>query len=54
MGSGLYGVDIKETGDKVYVIEINDNPNLNVDVEAEIEGDTVWRRLAQWYLTKLT
>lgn len=28
IGNGLYGIDLKETKDKVYVIEVNDNPSL--------------------------
>jgi len=28
IGTGLYGVDIKEKDDQVYVIEVNDNPSL--------------------------
>jgi glutathione synthase/RimK-type ligase-like ATP-grasp enzyme len=28
MGKGLYGVDIKESNGKLYVIEVNDNPSL--------------------------
>ncbi len=28
VGSGLYGVDIKEKDEQVYVIEVNDNPSL--------------------------
>jgi len=28
MGRGLYGVDIKESNEKLYVIEVNDNPSL--------------------------
>jgi glutathione synthase/RimK-type ligase-like ATP-grasp enzyme len=28
IGSGLYGVDIKEKDEQVYVIEVNDNPSL--------------------------
>lgn len=28
IGNGLYGVDIKETGNGLYVIEVNDNPSL--------------------------
>lgn len=28
IGSGLYGVDIKESNGKLYVIEVNDNPSL--------------------------
>ena len=29
IGKGLYGVDIKESNGKVYVIEVNDNPSLD-------------------------
>jgi glutathione synthase/RimK-type ligase-like ATP-grasp enzyme len=28
IGNGLYGVDIKESNGKLYVIEVNDNPSL--------------------------
>lgn len=28
IGNGMYGVDIKESNGKVYVIEVNDNPSL--------------------------
>ena len=33
IGKGLYGVDIKKNERGVFVIEINDNPNLVHDVE---------------------
>ena len=29
IGKGMYGVDIKESNGKVYVIEVNDNPSLD-------------------------
>jgi glutathione synthase/RimK-type ligase-like ATP-grasp enzyme len=29
IGGGLYGVDIKENGGRLYVIEVNDNPSLD-------------------------
>lgn len=53
IGSGLYGVDIKQNERGVFVIEVNDNPNLNNDVESAAEGDEVWRRLASWFLKRL-
>src|SRR5690606_41965935 len=28
IGDGLYGVDIKETQDGFFVVEVNDNPNI--------------------------
>jgi len=33
IGDGLYGVDVKQNRDGVYVIEVNDNPNLEAGVE---------------------
>ena len=28
IGKGLYGVDIKESNGRLYVIEVNDNPSI--------------------------
>lgn len=33
MGDGLYGVDLKLVDNKAYVIEVNDNPNIDAGVE---------------------
>ena len=33
IGDGLYGVIFKETADGVFIIEINDNPNLEHGIE---------------------
>ncbi|MBI9069761.1 MAG: GNAT family N-acetyltransferase [Salinivirgaceae bacterium] len=33
IGDGLYGVDLKMIDGKVYVVEVNDNPNIDVGVE---------------------
>ena len=53
IGDGLYGVDIKETPDGVYVIEVNDNPNLDHGWEDSGEKDEVWVKLTQWVLDRL-
>jgi glutathione synthase/RimK-type ligase-like ATP-grasp enzyme len=53
IGDGLYGVDLKETADGVYVIEVNDNPNLDHGCEDVGEKDEVWVRLTQWFLDRL-
>jgi len=53
IGRGLYGVDVKQTERGVFVIEVNDNPNLNHDVETKAEGDEVWRRLVDWFVRRL-
>ena len=33
MGDGLYGVDLKQTSKGVYVIEVNDNPNIDAGLK---------------------
>ncbi len=53
MGDGLYGVDLKETEAGVVVIEVNDNPNLEHDVEAAILKDELWRHLIKWFENRL-
>ncbi|HMM64484.1 MAG TPA: RimK family protein [Mesorhizobium sp.] len=53
IGDGLYGVDLKETKDGIFVIEVNDNPNLDHGCEDSGEKDEVWVRLTQWFLDRL-
>lgn len=42
MGKGLYGIDVKEVGSKAFVIEINDNPNIDAGVEDGYYGDQIY------------
>ena len=53
IGDGLYGVDLKETQDGVFVIEVNDNPNLDHGWEDSGEKDEVWVKLTQWFIARL-
>jgi glutathione synthase/RimK-type ligase-like ATP-grasp enzyme len=53
IGDSLYGVDLKETKDGIFVIEVNDNPNLDHGCEDGGEKDEVWVRLTQWFLDRL-
>ena len=53
IGDGLYGVDLKETERGVFVIEINDNPNLDHGIEDAVAKDEVWRRLIGWFISRL-
>ena len=40
IGDGLYGVDLKQHGKKVVVIEVNDNPSLDAGFEDKVlKGD---------------
>lgn len=43
MGNGLYGVDVKSCGDRVAVVEVNDNPSIEADVEDGFLGDELYR-----------
>ncbi|MBZ0114822.1 MAG: RimK family protein [Thermoanaerobaculia bacterium] len=45
IGNGLYGVDLKQRGDQCWVIEVNDNPNIDADCEDQILGDELYRRI---------
>ena len=53
IGDGLYGVDLKETRDGVYIIEINDNPNLDHGVEDTVGKADIWNRLTRWFTTRI-
>ena len=53
IGDGLYGVDIKECGEDVVVIEVNDNPNLEHGVEDLVGKDEVWGRILQWFIKRI-
>jgi glutathione synthase/RimK-type ligase-like ATP-grasp enzyme len=52
IGTGLYGVDIKQQGARTCVIEVNDNPDIDSDCEAGLPNSPVWPRLAGWFAKK--
>lgn len=45
IGDGLYGVDLKMVNGEVYVIEINDNPNIDADVEDYVLRDVLYTKI---------
>lgn len=47
MGDGLYGVDLKMVGEKVYVIEVNDNPNIDAGIEDLVLKEEIYSRIMQ-------
>jgi glutathione synthase/RimK-type ligase-like ATP-grasp enzyme len=53
IGNGLYGVDLKQIGRRVMVIEVNDNPNIDAGVEDKISGDELYRRVMREFLRRL-
>ena len=53
MGNGLYGVDLKQSGDQVVVIEVNDNPNIDAGVEDAWLGEDLYRQVMLEFLRRL-
>ncbi len=53
IGDGLYGVDLKEIDNKVYLIEINDNPNLDAGVEDAHLKDELYAIIMASFLTRI-
>ncbi|HEX7129499.1 MAG TPA: RimK family alpha-L-glutamate ligase, partial [Rhodanobacteraceae bacterium] len=53
IGDGLYGVDIKQTNDRLVVIEVNDNPSIDAGVEDEHLGAELYRRIMQEFLRRM-
>jgi glutathione synthase/RimK-type ligase-like ATP-grasp enzyme len=45
IGDGFYGVDLKQVGSQYYVIEINDNPNVDAGNEDGVLGDALYREV---------
>jgi glutathione synthase/RimK-type ligase-like ATP-grasp enzyme len=52
IGQGFYGVDIKETGAGIMIMEINDNPDLNSGYELAAEGTKVWQHIIDWFVNR--
>jgi glutathione synthase/RimK-type ligase-like ATP-grasp enzyme len=53
VGDGLYGVDLKQVGDKCYVIEINDNPSIDSGVEDRVIKDELYERIMRVFLKRI-
>lgn len=47
IGDGFYGVDIKQIGKQLLLIEINDNPSVDAGVEDAALGRELYRRVAR-------
>ncbi|MDH5614767.1 MAG: RimK family alpha-L-glutamate ligase, partial [Gammaproteobacteria bacterium] len=53
IGSGFYGVDIKQSGDRVVVIEINDNPSIESGVEDGYLGEQLYTEIMNEFLRRM-
>lgn len=53
IGDSLYGVDIKSRGNKHYVIEVNDNPNIDFGIEDKILGEALYEQIMNVFLQRI-
>jgi len=53
IGNGLYGVDVKQTNGHCFVIEVNDNPNIDAGVEDKVLKQDLYRRIMEVFLRRI-
>jgi glutathione synthase/RimK-type ligase-like ATP-grasp enzyme len=53
IGDGLYGVDMKQVEKKIYVIEVNDNPNIDAGMEDQIIKDGLYLKVMQSFVRRI-
>lgn len=53
IGDGLYGVDLKETAEGVFIIEVNDNPNIERGVEDAVLKDDLYRTVLKDFIRRI-
>ena len=45
IGRGLYGADLKQVEDRIYLIEVNINPNIDAGNEDQVLGEALYREV---------
>lgn len=53
IGDGLYGVDLKQIGKSIYIIEINDNPNIDAGYEDRVLKSELYIRMMSIFLKRI-
>lgn len=53
IGDGLYGVDVKQNERGLYVIEVNDNPNIDAGVEDQVLDEDLYRTILLEFAARL-
>lgn len=53
IGDGLYGVDLKEIDGDAFVIEVNDNPNIDSGIEDEYLKDDLYESIMKEILRRI-
>ena len=54
IGQGLYGLDVKQSGNNFYVIEVNDNPSIDHGFEDLVLKDEIYTRVMEVFLRRIT
>jgi glutathione synthase/RimK-type ligase-like ATP-grasp enzyme len=54
IGRGLYGADLKQVEDRVYLIEVNVNPNIDAGNEDQVLGDALYREVLGVFARRIT
>ena len=53
IGDGFYGVDIKQIGNRCYIIEVNDNPNVDAGNEDGVLKDALYREIMGSFVRRI-
>jgi glutathione synthase/RimK-type ligase-like ATP-grasp enzyme len=53
IGDGFYGVDLKQRGSQCYIIEINDNPNVDAGNEDGVLNDALYREVMSVFRNRI-
>ncbi|MBK6683314.1 MAG: RimK family protein [Deltaproteobacteria bacterium] len=53
IGDGLYGVDVKEVDGKYYLIEVNDNPNIDYGTEDLILKEKLYQTIIRGFVERI-
>ncbi|MBM3600721.1 MAG: RimK family protein [Alphaproteobacteria bacterium] len=53
IGNGFYGVDLKQTANGVFVMEINDNPSIDMGYEDAVLKDDLYRIIIREFTRRI-
>lgn len=53
IGDGLYGVDVKQVGNRCCIIEVNDNPNIDAGNEDGVLKDALYREIMGSFVRRI-
>ncbi len=53
IGDGLYGVDLKQVGRRLMVMEVNDNPSIEAGIEDAVLKDELYFSILKYFYDRL-